>query len=172
MNNIEIKFAVNSLNDIEQFLSKENDCHFSKTIHQADIYFHSKRGRLKLRIPSAGKAELISYERENLNRPRQSDYHIYSVENPDLLRTVLEETLGVKTIVIKERNIWMFRNVRIHLDQVADLGEFIEFEAVINRENNHEQSAQNLDEILNRFSIFSMELVPESYSDLLIRKEA
>lgn len=172
MNNIEIKFAVNSLNDIEPFLSKENDCHFSKSIHQTDIYFKCQKGRLKLRIASAEKAELISYERENLNRPRQSNYHIYGIENPSLLRTMLEQTLGVKTIIIKERKLWMFRNVRIHLDKVADLGEFIEFEAVINRENNHEQAARNLDEILGKFSIFSMTPVSEGYSDLLIRKEA
>ena len=66
----------------------------------------------------------------------------------------------------------MFKNVRIHLDTVVDLGEFVEFESVIGDKYSREQAERNLEELLHKFSEFSWEVIPESYSDLLIKEES
>jgi predicted adenylyl cyclase CyaB len=171
MNNIEIKFTVHSLNRIEQLLMEQPDCRFLQTLHQADTYFQAPEGRLKLRTQKPGEGELIFYQRENLNRPRESNYLICITENPRQLAAILTSALGTTATVIKERRLWMFRNVRIHLDRVEGLGEFIEFEAVIDEQHDRHTSAQNLDEILHKFSDFSLTPVAESYIDLRIRKE-
>ena len=171
MNNIEIKFAINSRDDPEQLLMRESECRFIETLHQTDIYFHSQTGRLKLRIFGDGKAELISYNRENRKEARQSNYQIYSSEDPEQLRMVLAESLGVMTTVIKERKLWMFKNVRIHLDTVTHLEKFIEFESVIDQHHPEKTARRNLQEILNRFSSLTLTPIPVSYSDLLLQKE-
>ena len=102
MKNIEIKYAINSLDDVERLLIRDRKCRFIETIQQTDIYFQVQSGRLKLRLFPDGRAELISYNRENRAEERQSYYTIYSSQNPDQLRKTLAESLGVKTTVIKE----------------------------------------------------------------------
>jgi len=172
MKNIEIKFAINSLDDLEQLLKSERECHFIKTIEQTDIYFQAQTGRLKLRMFADGNAELISYHRENQAEARQSNYQIYSSKDPDQLRLILTESLGVKTVVIKERKLWMYKNVRIHLDSVTNLGTFIEFESVIDQHYPEEVASRNLQEILDRFTNFTLTPTPVSYADLLLQEES
>ena len=43
----------------------------------------------------------------------------------------LEAALGVTCVVEKERRLFLFENVRIHLDDVAHLGCFVELESVL-----------------------------------------
>ena len=38
----------------------------------------------------------------------------------------LAEALGVRSVVRKRREIYLYHNVRIHLDEVCDLGRFLE----------------------------------------------
>ena len=52
------------------------------------------------------------------------------VPDPDHLKRTLREILGVHKVVVKEREIFLVENVRIHLDRVAGLGTFLELEAV------------------------------------------
>jgi predicted adenylyl cyclase CyaB len=172
MNNIEIKFKVHSLDKIESRLSEQPDCQFIQTLRQRDVYFPVPKGRLKLRLQNQKDPELIFYQRENLKHPRQSNYLIYFSSNPELLGSILSEALGSDVTVVKERKLWMFRNVRIHLDRVDDLGEFLELEAVIDEKHNEQVSSRNLDDFLQKLSGFSLNPVPESYSDLLIRKDS
>jgi adenylate cyclase class IV len=46
------------------------------------------------------------------------------------LRAVLEAAMAVRAVVVKRRRLFLWRGVRIHLDDVEDLGRFIELEAV------------------------------------------
>ena len=172
MNNIEIKFAINSRKDLEQLLVADSDCRFIETMQQTDIYFCTQTRRLKLRMFPDGKAELIYYSRENRAEARHSYYQIYASSDPDRLRMVLTESLGVKTIVIKERKLWMFKNVRIHLDTITNLGKFIEFESVIDQHHPEEVASRNLQEILDRFSSYTLIPIPVSYADLLLQRES
>ena len=172
MKNIEIKYLLSQLPKITEFLSSLPEVQHVKTIQQTDIYYSTLRGRLKLRIPSSGAAELIYYEREDLSSARESDYHLFPVENPDLLNTLLSQALGVKIQVKKQRALYIFRNVRIHLDQVEDLGEFLEFESVLDEDTSAELAAENLYQIQQSFAHFN--LIPQagSYADLMMEKQS
>jgi predicted adenylyl cyclase CyaB len=172
MKNIEIKYRITQLQKLAEFLSSLPEVRQINIILQTDIYYNTLRGRLKLRIPSSGRAELIYYERKNLSGARESDYHLFPVEEPNLLDTLLSQALGVKVQVKKQRTLFMYRNVRIHLDQVEDLGEFLEFESVIDKDTLPELAAKNLQQVQQNLAQF--DLIPQSgsYADLMLENQS
>ena len=95
------------------------------TLQQVDTYYRLPDGRLKRRESPGLATQYIHYYRDDDFRPRVSDYTIYT---EDQARTrwgmvSLREWL----IVVKTREVYLIDNVRIHLDRVRDLGDFIEF---------------------------------------------
>jgi homotetrameric cytidine deaminase len=97
-------------------------------IVQRDTYFRVAEGRLKLREEEPGEAHLIAYRRPDAAEVRVSDYRV--VPAAAGLRDALAETLGVDVVVEKRRRLLLWETVRIHLDDVAGLGTFVELEAV------------------------------------------
>jgi homotetrameric cytidine deaminase len=102
-------------------------------IVQRDTYFRVREGRLKLREEEPGEAQLIAYSRPDAADVRVSDYRV--VPAPDGLLAALEGTLGVDVVVEKRRHLLLWETVRIHLDDVAGLGSFLELEAVAEDES-------------------------------------
>ena len=136
------------------------------TLVQRDTYFEVSRGRLKLREEPGG-AQLIAYERPDLAGQKESRYRL--VEVPELagLREALAETLGIRVVVSKERRLFLFEGVRIHLDRVDGLGDFIEFEGVAAADEDLGRFEALLVELRDAFGILDADLVAASYSDLL-----
>ena len=99
-------------------------------LDQVDTYFGVQHGRLKLRVESPGRPHFIQYERADRPEARQSAYRIVAVDDGDRLRAALAAALGVVATVEKRRHLFLWHQVRIHLDEVAGLGSFIELEAV------------------------------------------
>ena len=142
------------------------------TKRQVDTYFHVRQGRLKLREQDGKPAELIAYHRANETDVRASDYEIVIVPDPAALTSALTRTLGVRVIVAKRRTLYLWHNVRIHLDEVERLGSFLEFEAVISPEHSEPVSSERLDRLRDALQINADDLVAVSYSDLLERAGA
>ena len=67
----------------------------------------------------------------------------------------------------KRREIYLFQSVRIHLDEVENLGTFLEFEAVVSHGIDDQAARAQLADLSQRFAISSTDLVAVSYSDLL-----
>jgi len=97
---------------------------------QVDTYFTTRGGRLKLRESRLSGAQLIPYFRADATVARRSDYQVLAVEDGAGLARMLGTMLGVHRVVRKRREIALYENVRIHLDRVEGLGDFVEFEAV------------------------------------------
>jgi predicted adenylyl cyclase CyaB len=133
---------------------------------QRDTYFEVPRGWLKLREESGAVSQLIAYERPHLARSKDSRYRLVDVPDPDELREALTAALGVTVVVSKERRLFTFEGVRIHLDRVDGLGDFIEFEGVAEDGDDPGRFPALLDELRASFGIGDRDLVPESYSDL------
>ena len=93
------------------------------------------------------------------------------VSEPALLKAALAATSGVLIVVEKEREVFLYQNVRIHLDRVSDLGEFVEFEAVLSAGDDAEQAAQLVWELATRLSVGPSDRIDGSYSDLLLVKQ-
>jgi adenylate cyclase class IV len=94
-----------------------------------DTYFEVPRGRLKLREEPDAAAHLIAYERPDLAAQKESRYRLIEVPEPAQLKEALAVVLGIKVVVSKDRRLFVLGDVRIHLDNVANLGDFIEFRA-------------------------------------------
>jgi predicted adenylyl cyclase CyaB len=139
------------------------------SLRQVDTYFVVPRGRLKLREQEGrDAAELIAYDRPNETAVRASDYQLVSVSDPIALKLALTRTLGVRVVVAKQRTLWMWHNVRIHLDHVESLGTFLEFEAVLASPDEPEgPSRERLNQLTCALQIRDEDRIAASYSDLL-----
>jgi len=136
---------------------------------QTDTYFNVRRGRLKLREIRGERAELIWYQRPNRAAARDSDYVIVPVADPAALKMALCLGLGMRSVVRKRRELWMYRNVRIHLDQVEQLGSFIELEAVISTNHSPAVSRRRLDVLVDALEIAKTDQLATSYGELIRR---
>ena len=99
-------------------------------IAQRDTYFEVARGGLKLREERPGCPHLIQFERASEPQQRESRYRIIEVSDGAALCAALAAAIGIRGVVVKRRRLLLWQSVRIHLDQVEQLGTFIELEAV------------------------------------------
>jgi adenylate cyclase class IV len=180
--NIELKARLHDLRAARQTATRlATD--FLGIQQQIDTYFHCPEGRLKLRETAyldpvaassplataraaSSRNELIWYDRPDDAHAKQSDYQLIEVSAHRARQ--LKHEMGIRVIVIKRREVFLHRNVRIHLDEVYGLGEFIEFEAVlgwgIDDEAGHEQVAY----LQQQFDLAPSDLLSGSYADLLL----
>ena len=77
-----------------------------------------------------------------------SNYEIVKVADPPRTLRILATALGPIAVVEKVRTLMMRDNVRLHLDQVARLGDYGEIEAVIADGDDPERSRGAVNEIL------------------------
>jgi len=164
--NIEIKARVRDMDKLRSRVAAISET-VGERIPQEDIFFHTPRGRLKLRILEAGRGQLIYYERPNKTGPKQSDYYISRTHEPQTLRDVLSRTYGVRGLVRKERWLYWIGNTRIHLDEVEGLGSFLEFEVVLADEQNVQEGQAIAAELLAKLDVEESDLVEGAYIDLL-----
>jgi homotetrameric cytidine deaminase len=136
---------------------------------QRDTYFGAPRGRLKLREEEPGTAHLIAYERADEAAARTSAYRIAPVEEPAALRDALSASLGVKQVVEKRRRLLLWETVRIHLDDVAGLGRFVELEAVAGGESDLTREHEQVRMLIDALGIASGSIQTGSYADALAR---
>ncbi|MCK4546307.1 MAG: class IV adenylate cyclase [Candidatus Eisenbacteria sp.] len=164
--NIEIKAMVREL-DRFRFIAMRIATEPCRTLHQEDVFFRVRKGRFKLRIFSDSSGELIQYERPNARGARQSDYRIYSTSKPLELRKLLADALGETVTVKKKREVYMVGQTRIHLDEVDELGTFVELEVVLDSNQTPEQGRSIVSELMEKLGIQESDLVPCAYADLL-----
>ncbi len=170
MENIEIKARVGGLDSIRNRVLKMKH-KFLGSDHQVDTYFKTNNGRMKLRESSLSGPYLILYLRNDWGGPKCSIYETLAVENALGVKNLLSQMLGIHTIVEKEREIYIYENVRIHLDRVKDLGTFLEFEAVLNEEY-HDRTAEKMKvyQLMETFGITEDNLIANSYQNLILRQ--
>ena len=165
--NIEIKARCGNLAVIRNILH-DKEARYIGCDHQQDTYYYVPSGRLKLRQGTIENA-LIYYERQDIQGPKQSDVKLYKSKSSDDLKDLLNAFLGVQIVVNKIREIYFIDNVKFHLDKVEHLGDFVEIEAIDEtglltvKELQHQ-----CDHYLRLFEIKDDDLVPQSYSDLII----
>lgn len=135
--------------------------------HQVDTYFRCHHGRLKLREIAGAPAQLISYQRPNTTEAKASRYFLIDVPDPAAMLQGLAAALGILARVEKHREIYFHDNVRIHLDQVAQLGTFLEFEAVLESEEQIPRGEVVVGWLRDQFAIPPEDLLTSSYSDML-----
>ena len=134
---------------------------------QIDTYFRCATGRLKLRQISGQTAQLIWYVRPSDPRPKASDYYLVPAPQPETLIAALRSAMGIVCVVRKRREIYLWQNVRIHLDEVEGLGQFLEFEAVLSPGIDETAGRGQLQDLMAQFGIRPEDLLAGSYIDML-----
>ncbi len=168
--NIEIKAKISDLEEIKDLIGQL--CGADPIIlNQRDIYYKVKNGRLKLRIFSVNEGELIYYERENITGPKRSEYSIYKTIDPVKLNEMLSSSMQVSGVVEKKRRVYISGQTRIHLDEVNNLGDFVELEVVLKDGQDASEGVSIAKEILKTLRINKKDLIKGSYIDLINSNE-
>ena len=95
---------------------------------------------------------------------------IFPIEKPADCKNLLGKILGIDVVVDKMRDIFLYENVRIHLDEVKNLGSFFEFEAVLNSSSNEKKEYQRVEFLMKEFAISKEDLLQGSYRELVLEK--
>ncbi len=165
--NLELKIKIISH---EEFIKKINliggKC--IDTILQKDTYYKFQKGLLKLREQN-GDFQLVKYNRNEEDGERWSDYSLLFLSGENVNK-YLSDLFEVETIVEKERNLYIYKNTRIHLDEVKNLGKFLELETVV-KEITKEEAVVEFDKVVEFLDLDISTQIKSSYRDLMINKK-
>ena len=164
--NIEIKARVDSLDRVRQ-IALQIATERLGVLKQTDTFFACSSGRLKVRQFADGRAELIAYQRADTPQAKSSDYHLVRVEDGAALIAGLTSSLGTTQVVRKRREVFLYHNVRIHLDQVEGLGDFLELESVVAPDFDESVARKRLAEAMDHLAVKSADLLESAYADML-----
>jgi adenylate cyclase class IV len=169
--NVEIKALAPNFAEVTS-KAKSLSAAAPQTIEQADVFFRTARGRLKLRFLSPARGELIFYERADQAGPKTSVYSIYATSSPTELRAVLSATYGEEITVEKVRMLFQIGRTRVHLDRVKHLGQFVELEVVLEDGEAAETGIAEAHRLMEDLGIARESLIEGAYADLLRSRQA
>lgn len=164
--NIEIKARVENLDAIAQRVQAIADG-LAVEIYQDDTFFHCEQGRLKLRAFADGTGQLIFYQRADTQGPKESFYQLTATPEADALRQTLTLAYGRAGRVTKRRWLMVIGRTRIHLDRVDGLGDFVELEVVLEKDELLDAGADEARRIMAQLGIHESQWVQGAYVDLL-----
>lgn len=168
--NVEIKARIDDFSALYAKIALLADA-APDLIDQDDTFFVCPHGRLKLRKLAADRGELIFYQRADRAGPKTSFYSLSATADPDGLRETLTLAYGSAGRVIKQRTLFLIGQTRLHLDRVEHLGDFIEFEVVLEEHESEARGVAIAEDLLERLGIQRQELVDQAYVDLLRQRQ-
>ncbi|MBC7771568.1 MAG: class IV adenylate cyclase [Pyrinomonadaceae bacterium] len=133
MQNIEYKAELRDF-ELARSIAKALGARFEGTLEQADTYFRVADARFKKREAPGTPTQYILYKRPDRTRPKISQYDVFTEEEARV--RFGEAGMKAWVVVKKTREVYLLGNVRIHLDSVERLGNFLEFEAIVSRAHN------------------------------------
>src|SRR5215208_4602460 len=169
--NIEIKARVRDFDRIRRRAETLSDTPV-EVIPQEDTFFNTPYGRLKLRILSPERGQLIYYTRPDREGPKRSDYHISLTSDPENLKRVLELAYGIRGIVRKTRYLYLVDRTRIHLDDVEGLGQFMELEVVMQEGQSDAHGQVVAERLMTDLGVERADLLEDAYMDIIERGQS
>jgi adenylate cyclase class IV len=166
--NIEIKARIHDVDRIRSRIASLASGP-GEHLEQTDTFFAVPRGRLKVRAFANGSGELISYHRASQPGPKESVYTRCPCQDARALVDTLSSVLATGGTVVKRREVFLMGRTRIHLDQVENLGSFVELEVVLDTGEPSDQGEQEALDVLGALGIPRSDLVAGAYIDLLMR---
>lgn len=138
-------------------------------LEQRDTYFIARRSRLKFREEGSDGSALIAWGRPDVSEPKESTYVLAPVSEPEPMLEALEYALGPSVVVVsKRRHLFIWEGVRIHLDEVDELGTFVEFEAVLPDAGDVAAAREKLARLRAELHVHNDSLVSGGYANLLL----
>jgi predicted adenylyl cyclase CyaB len=167
--NVEIKARISSVEVLAGKVAAIADSDPIEII-QDDTFFQCKSGRLKLRKLSNDRGELIFYRRWNRKGPKESFYLRSHTSDPETMRESLVLAYGEIGRVRKRRLLFLIGRTRVHLDTVKCLGDFLELEVVLDRNEPIEAGVKEAQRLMDDLGIRSSQLIEGAYVDLLAKQ--
>ncbi|XP_055693348.1 uncharacterized protein LOC129795855 [Lutzomyia longipalpis] len=169
--NVEVKARLGSDENFNRCveIAKKICSSEGEIIKQHDVFFNATKGRLKLRFLENTPSQLVQYSRPDTEGAKLSCFKILEVTEPELLKTILDESIGTKGVVKKTRMLFWYNQTRIHLDKVEDLGNFFELEVCLHPEQQVEEGTKIANELVEIFKINQEDLIAGAYLDLLLK---
>ncbi|MFG0275325.1 MAG: class IV adenylate cyclase [Phycisphaerales bacterium] len=133
-------------------------------LEQEAVFYAHPDLRLKRRATVGRPAEWILYSRSDDATARASRYELLTDTEAQTRFDGLGPPIGT---VRKRRELWLLDNVRIHIDHVDGLGDFLELEAVVGEGHPPENCRASVDRLLAALAPVLGEIVPVAYADLL-----
>lgn len=141
MREIELKFKVDSLDNIIDFLKKEG-CIISDVLDQKDTVYvsnindtESREESVWLRVRQENDKIELNYKKQG-NKKMTSKEIEFQVDSSDKAKCFLEELGFVKWVEVHKRRITTkYKEYNICMDQVERLGNFIEIEILVPDDN-------------------------------------
>jgi len=164
--NIEIKARVHDFNRLQRKAEQlsETPC---QVISQEDTFFICPRGRIKLRELGPQRGQLVYYQREDVSGPKHSEYKIFDTDDPAGLKKLLSEAFGVRGVIKKIRYLYMVGQTRIHLDDVDELGKFMELEVVLQPDQTDAEGQAIAENFMQKLDIKEGDLINTAYMDMM-----
>ncbi len=141
MREIELKFKVDNLEDVIKTL-EENACKISASIYQNDTIYvkdlldvESKAGSVWLRVRKTNDTVELNCKKQ-AKQKMESEEIEFEVSSEEKANAFLS-AIGFKkwVTVTKERRYTKYKDCNVCIDQVKDLGNFVELEFLIQDEN-------------------------------------
>jgi len=139
-------------------------------LKQEDTFFKVQNGRLKLRVlENESHGELIFYERPNDSGPKCSEFYLTYIADAATFKFSMDKAVGILGSVKKCRRLYMFGTTRIHLDEVAGLGCFLELEVILQPGQTTQDCEKIAKELMAQLGVEESDLIAVSYMDLLLQ---
>ncbi len=162
--NLELKIKIESPENLIKLI-EENGGKFIDLLLQKDTYYKFDKGLLKLREQN-GNFQIIKYFRNEKEGDRWSDYSVLYI-NGEKVENYFNDLFEIETIVEKERKLYMYKNTRIHLDEVKNLGSFLELETVV-KDISKKEAVDEFSKVVNFLNLDVNNQIKMSYRDLLL----
>ncbi len=167
MVNLEIKIPVH---DFQEFYEKIKNLisRSGEILIQTDTYYLIGKRRLKLR-EEQHKSYFVFYIRPDVVQSKYSKYYIVPVPQKAIKYTkfICAKIFGVRICVDKKRTLFIYKNTRIHLDEVKNLGTYVELETVWGNDQSSESLKNEHYFVIESLGLDTSKSAKESYSDLL-----
>lgn len=141
---------------------------FAGEVHQTDTYFRVGIGRVKRRETVGQPTQFIVYDRADVASPKISRFELLSEDQAGI--RFGKTALPVWLVVRKLRRLFLLDNIRIHLDSVESLGNFLEFEALVTPDCGTEACHAAVTRLREALAPALGEPVSGGYSDMLARQ--
>lgn len=70
--------------------------------------------------------------------------------------------------MVKTRRLFMVGQTRVHCDQVAGLGDFLELEVTLSEGESEEKGVQIANELMEKLGVAKDDLISGAYMDLIL----
>ncbi len=168
---IELKVRVDALEPVRNLLQQLNAESFGR-VHEHDIYYNAPHRNFArtdeaLRVRYAGGKAVVTYKGakiKNLGLKAREELNT-AVESGEVFEKILARLGFMKTAEVdKWRENYRYGNASIALDEVENLGTFVEIEVIAGTET--QAATERIDKIKKELGI-SGEAILASYLELL-----